>query len=339
VADCRTRVRKTVGPTGFSGQIQEYIDTLPLNDNNSYYDPNPDDLWPFGLVLKREMRFLLIVFEEELKLGIWSRPCCHGLPSVNEFTLRPNLNSSPATLAMVVIAHVAAALLIVQLFEAKRYVELSPLMVSLLPVPQAPDVAPSPLPQAVVPVPVQEIKREPVPEPVKPEPVREVRHEPKPVERVVVPEPAPERAVEPPPPPPPQSITEVPVPPPPVPVIVAVPEPQPITPAPQVVQTPQEPEEITMTSQMLTAIYLRNPKPSYPNLSRRLSEQGTVLLRVFVTMAGDATRIELKASSGFTRLDNAALNAVQNWKFVPAKRGEQPVAAWVVVPIKFSLKG
>jgi len=117
------------------------------------------------------------------------------------------------------------------------------------------------------------------------------------------------------------------------------PEPQPITPAPQIVQVPPEPEEITLTSQMLIAAYLRNPKPSYPNLSRRLSEQGTVLLRVFVTMSGDATRIELKESSGFQRLDKSALDAVQNWKFMPARRGEQPVAAWVIVPIKFSLKG
>ena len=258
---------------------------------------------------------------------------------MNEFTLRSDLNASPATFAMVVIAHVAAALLIVQLFEAKRYIEPVPLMVSLLPLPQEPEpyVAPPLLPQA--PVTVRGIKREPLPEPVRPEPVREVRHEPKPVERVVVPEPAPERAVEPPPPPPPQSITEVPVPPPPVPVLVAAPEPQPITPAPQIVQVPPEPEEITLTSQMLIAAYLRNPKPSYPNLSRRLSEQGTVLLRVFVTMSGDATRIELKESSGFQRLDKSALDAVQNWKFMPARLGEQPVAAWVIVPIKFSLKG
>jgi protein TonB len=263
------------------------------------------------------------------------------LPFVNEFALRSDLNASPATLATVVVAHVAAALLIVQLFEAKRYVEPAPIMVSLLPVAPEPDVAPKPLPQAPV-EPVREIRREPVPEPVKPEPVREVRHEPKPVERISVPEPAPEPAIEI-LPPPPQSITEVPVPPPPAPVVVAAPEPQPITPAPapapQVVQTPQEPEEITMTSQMLSAIYLRNPKPSYPNLSRRLSEQGTVLLRVFVTLAGDASKVELKESSGFSRLDHAALEAVQNWKFVPAKRGEQPVAAWVVVPIKFSLRG
>jgi protein TonB len=234
--------------------------------------------------------------------------------------------------------HVVAALLIVQLLEARRYVQPEPLTVSLLreaEVPQ-PDVAPTPLPQA--PVPVREIKREPLPEPVKPEPVREVRHEPKPVERVVMPEPAPERAVEVPPPPPPQSITEVPVPPPPVPVVVAAPAPMPIT-QPVVVQTPEEPEEITMTSQMLTAAYLRNPKPTYPSLSRRMSEQGTVMLRVFVNALGDAMRVDLKESSGFPRLDKAALEAVEGWKFVPAKKGERAIAAWVVVPIKFSLKG
>ncbi|HVY06807.1 MAG TPA: energy transducer TonB [Burkholderiales bacterium] len=259
------------------------------------------------------------------------------MTALNDIVLRSRLDASPTALATVVIAHVAAALLIVQLFEARRYIEAPPLMVNLLPAPQepAPDVAPKPLPQA--PVPVREIKREPVTEPVKPVPVQEVRHEPKPVERVVLPEPAPERAVEP-PPPPPQSITEVPVAPPPAPVVVAAPVPQPITPAP-VAQLAQEPDEVTLTSQMLAAIYLRNPKPSYPNLSRRLSEQGTVLVRVFVNVEGDATKIELKESSGFPRLDHAALDAVQGWKFVPAKKGEQAVAAWVIVPIKFSLKG
>lgn len=258
---------------------------------------------------------------------------------MNDFALRSDLNLSPTTLGLVIFVHVVAALLIVQLLEAKRYVQPEPLVVSLLREPEQPqpDIAPTPLPQA--PVPVRQIKREPLPEPVKPEPVREVRPEPKPVERVVLPEPAPERVVETPPPPPPQSITEVPVPPPPVPAVVAAPAPMPITPPPVVVQAPQEPEEITMTSQMLTAIYLRNPKPNYPNLSRRLSEQGTVLLRVFVNATGDATQVDLKESSGFPRLDKAAQDAVEGWKFVPAKKGDHAVAAWVVVPIKFSLKG
>ncbi|MEO8004610.1 MAG: energy transducer TonB [Betaproteobacteria bacterium] len=257
---------------------------------------------------------------------------------MNDFALRSNLNLSPATLALVIFVHMVAALLFAQLLEATRYVQPEPLTVSLLRAPEQPqpDVAPTPLPQA--PVPVREIKREPLPEPVKPEPVRDIQHEPKPVERVVLPEPAPERAVEVPPPPPPQSITEVPAPPPPVPAVVAEPAPMPIT-QPVSLQATEVPEEVTITSQMLTAIYLRNPKPGYPSLSRRLSEQGTVLLRVFVNATGDATRVDLKESSGYPRLDKAALDAVEGWKFVPAKKGEHAVAAWVVVPIKFSLKG
>lgn len=258
---------------------------------------------------------------------------------MNAFALEP-IPHSRSTLAAVVIAHVAAGLLAVQLFEARRYIDPAPLMVDLLPAPeQKVDVAPQPLPQA--PEPVREVIREP--EPVKPEPEPIVREEPKPIERVIRPEPAPEVV-----PPPPQMEQPVPAPapPPPMPepVVVAAPEPTaitiPVPPAPVVVPQPvTEMPEITMTAQMLTAVYLRNPKPSYPGISRRLGEQGTVFLRVFVTNAGDPTRVELKTSSGYPRLDQSAQAAVQRWKFVPAKRGEQAVDAWVVVPIKFSLKG
>lgn len=94
-----------------------------------------------------------------------------------------------------------------------------------------------------------------------------------------------------------------------------------------------------MDSRVLTAVYLSNPKPPYPNLSRRLGEQGTVMLRVLVSVAGESARIELKSSSGFPRLDRAALNAVRSWRFSPATRGDRAVEAWVLVPIRFSLKG
>jgi protein TonB len=106
--------------------------------------------------------------------------------------------------------------------------------------------------------------------------------------------------------------------------------PQPTGPAP-------EGPEIGLNAQMLTALYLRNPKPGYPAASRRLGEQGTVYLRVFVTTAGEAKRVELKKTSTFPRLDRAALETVQTWKFVPAKRDDKAIDAWVLVPIKFSL--
>jgi protein TonB len=48
--------------------------------------------------------------------------------------------------------------------------------------------------------------------------------------------------------------------------------------------------------------------------------------------------VQLKASSGSQRLDTAALETVRQWKFVPARRGDTPVEAWVLVPITFSLR-
>lgn len=87
------------------------------------------------------------------------------------------------------------------------------------------------------------------------------------------------------------------------------------------------------------AAYLQNPPPVYPALARRMGEQGRVLLRVLVTADGAAERVELKSSSGAQRLDRAAIEAVQHWRFVPARQGGQAVSAWVVVPISFSLEG
>lgn len=85
------------------------------------------------------------------------------------------------------------------------------------------------------------------------------------------------------------------------------------------------------------ANYLDNPKPSYPGLSKRNGEQGTVQLRVFVNADGSVGKLELKRSSGHPRLDQSAMSAVQAWRFVPARQGSQAVAAWVVVPIHFTL--
>lgn len=86
------------------------------------------------------------------------------------------------------------------------------------------------------------------------------------------------------------------------------------------------------------ADYLDNPAPAYPPLSRRLREEGTVLLRVHVDASGKPAQIELKQSSGHTRLDQAALETVRQWRFTPARLGENAVAGWVIVPLSFSLR-
>jgi protein TonB len=87
------------------------------------------------------------------------------------------------------------------------------------------------------------------------------------------------------------------------------------------------------------AAYLQNPPPAYPPLARRMGEQGRVFLRVLVAADGVAHQVELKTTSGSTRLDYAALETVKRWRFVPARQGDQAVAAWVVVPISFTLEG
>jgi protein TonB len=101
---------------------------------------------------------------------------------------------------------------------------------------------------------------------------------------------------------------------------------------------PAPPAPVATVGARFDADYLHNPKPVYPSASRRLGEQGRVLLRVFVSADGQAERVEIRTSSGFPRLDQAAEDAVARWRFVPARRGDQAVAAWVQVPITFQLE-
>lgn len=113
------------------------------------------------------------------------------------------------------------------------------------------------------------------------------------------------------------------------PVAVAPPSPSaPVQPA------PEPPLELPRYN----AAYLSNPPPSYPLSARRRGIGGTVLVRAEVAAGGECLRAELKKSSGAEVLDQAALEAVKKWRFVPAKRGSQAVVAWVEVPITFKLE-
>lgn len=86
------------------------------------------------------------------------------------------------------------------------------------------------------------------------------------------------------------------------------------------------------------AQYLRNPKPVYPALSKRLGEQGKVVIRVFIAADGSAQQAEIQQSSGFERLDQAALQTVLGWRFVPGKRGGVAEAMWFSIPLNFILE-
>jgi len=100
---------------------------------------------------------------------------------------------------------------------------------------------------------------------------------------------------------------------------------------------PSPAEDAAVKPPDFEADYLSNPAPIYPPLSRRLHEQGITCLRVQVNAAGKPTSIEIEQSSGFERLDRAAVAAVWRWSFVPARLRGAAVAAWVIVPIRFTL--
>lgn len=110
---------------------------------------------------------------------------------------------------------------------------------------------------------------------------------------------------------------------------------QPAPPAPAPVQPVAEPP---LELPRYNAAYLSNPPPSYPLSARRRGIEGTVLVRAEVAAGGECLRAELKKSSGAEVLDQAALEAVKKWRFVPARRGNQAVIAWVEVPITFKLE-
>jgi len=156
--------------------------------------------------------------------------------------------------------------------------------------------------------------------------------------------------VEPPPPqapPRPRPIARAPLPQPapePLPVLVAPAEaPAPVAiapqPAPQPAAVPPPvPAPLPVTAPVFDAAYLDNPAPVYPAIARRLGEQGRVVLRVLVNARGGAEEVQVRTSSGWPRLDESALATVRRWKFVPARRGDEAVAAWVLVPIAFRLE-
>ncbi len=100
--------------------------------------------------------------------------------------------------------------------------------------------------------------------------------------------------------------------------------------------TPTAPSRVELPSS--DAAYLNNPKPSYPVLSKRLGEQGKVVVRVLIGVDGTAQQAEIRTSSGYDRLDQAALTTVLKWRYVPGKRGGVPEAMWFNVPINFVLE-
>jgi periplasmic protein TonB len=94
-------------------------------------------------------------------------------------------------------------------------------------------------------------------------------------------------------------------------------------------------EAIGTTSQELKAS--TRIEPTYPPASRRAGEAGTVRLKVLVDESGRPKDVQVAQSSGFSRLDEAAKQAVRRWKFVAATDGSKAISVWTQVSISFRL--
>lgn len=128
-----------------------------------------------------------------------------------------------------------------------------------------------------------------------------------------------------------------------------VPGPLPEPPAPTPVQTvspptpaPPPPPVALPAPKLIPASsvqFLELPVVDYPRQSRRNNEAGVTLVRAYIDTQGGAPRsVAVEQSSGFARLDQAAVAAVQRARFKPYTENGQPIEGWALIPIHFELE-
>jgi len=78
-------------------------------------------------------------------------------------------------------------------------------------------------------------------------------------------------------------------------------------------------------------------RPPYPQFAREQGWEGTVVLRIRVNREGSVDSVKTQKSSGFSILDESAVQSVKSWIFMPAKDGEFPIPVTVDLPIRFDL--
>jgi periplasmic protein TonB len=83
---------------------------------------------------------------------------------------------------------------------------------------------------------------------------------------------------------------------------------------------------------------IKRVPPRYPESARRRRQEGTVFVRALVTVKGTTDRLQVPPGKGVAPdLDRAALQAIRQWEFEPAKKDGKPVAVYIVIPVKFVL--
>ena len=114
-------------------------------------------------------------------------------------------------------------------------------------------------------------------------------------------------------------------------------EPAPVAPAALPAPPAPAPEPVRTGVAISASYAASNRPPVQPARSLRNGEQGKVILRVMVQADGSAGEVQVRTSSGFPLLDEAARSAVQTWRFNPATSDGKPIAEWYLVPIIFKL--
>jgi len=117
-------------------------------------------------------------------------------------------------------------------------------------------------------------------------------------------------------------------------------QPEPITEPIAAQPTEAPPLETVMTEVVpprVDAYQHNNPPPKYPRLSKRLREEGTVLVQLLINKNGTVNEVEIKVSSGYPRLDKAAMKAVKQWRYTPASQGNKTIAYRYEQPVHFSM--
>ncbi|MCE7798633.1 energy transducer TonB [Sphingobium sufflavum] len=116
--------------------------------------------------------------------------------------------------------------------------------------------------------------------------------------------------------------------------VPAILPPAPAVPNPAPAAAPPSPPSILQADNLSDQAIYTKP-PSRPMESRRLKEEGTVALIVLLGVDGRVASVSVKRTSGFHRLDDAALQAVRKWRWQPQVRNGQPVMVQGVVEISF----
>jgi protein TonB len=120
-------------------------------------------------------------------------------------------------------------------------------------------------------------------------------------------------------------------------VAQVMPPPPPAAPAAPVEAPPAPAPSLPRTLPPSAVQYLVPPAPVYSRISAKMRESGKAIVRVFIDEAGLPRNVQLATSTGFARLDEAALAAVRNCRFKPYLENGVAVAGWAAVPIEFEL--